>query len=533
MAMGRLYGNDFSQTTISRFEALNLSFRNMCKLKPLLERWLYDAERAAQQGTPLLPNSPTPYQSHGGSQVHMSSNSAGGPSLSMHTPMPRPSFLSMPPASVPSSGSLSLPYSASDLKPPPPLPKLSLSPAPDSARIVETTKAEAASGATIQPLTSSASSSAFTSSSLYRPLVSVLPRSEYERHMHNVSSLPPTSETTAPTHASQSDPASPTSALPYIGSPTASGSGDTGFGPFGRRRKKRTSIDTGVRLALEQAFLENQKPSTDDIAHLANGLYMDREVVRVWFCNRRQKEKRINVSPPGSCGGASAGSGLVIDERALANDTARSSMQRVEHSYSEPSMAPTMVPLLQAVAGRHAISVIRHGDDVAFDGGDAPPLEVAEHYYADDEDEDECNERAAYRDRASSPPPVKRARQTLDDDMIRRLGIDRQLLRAPPSGAASNHSGKASAAVEPGVIVAATTSAAASSSRTTSEPPALANDGIILAAGRLSSPPRATPPDDTNDVHSGPSSPTRHNHDNAIDNIASHSNEDMTGCFSL
>ncbi|KAF3839283.1 hypothetical protein F7725_018000, partial [Dissostichus mawsoni] len=40
----QLYGNDFSQTTISRFEALNLSFKNMCKLKPLLEKWLNDAD---------------------------------------------------------------------------------------------------------------------------------------------------------------------------------------------------------------------------------------------------------------------------------------------------------------------------------------------------------------------------------------------------------------------------------------------------------------------------------------------------------
>lgn len=42
--MGKLYGNDFSQTTISRFEALNLSFKNMCKLKPLLEKWLDEAD---------------------------------------------------------------------------------------------------------------------------------------------------------------------------------------------------------------------------------------------------------------------------------------------------------------------------------------------------------------------------------------------------------------------------------------------------------------------------------------------------------
>uniref|UniRef100_A0A4W2I2E6 POU class 2 homeobox 2 n=1 Tax=Bos indicus x Bos taurus TaxID=30522 RepID=A0A4W2I2E6_BOBOX len=67
LAMGKLYGNDFSQTTISRFEALNLSFKNMCKLKPLLEKWLNDAggtwagvpARAAGRGRrPLTPPSP-------------------------------------------------------------------------------------------------------------------------------------------------------------------------------------------------------------------------------------------------------------------------------------------------------------------------------------------------------------------------------------------------------------------------------------------------------------------------------------------
>lgn len=50
LAMGKLYGNDFSQTTISRFEALNLSFKNMCKLKPLLEKWLNDAGEGGGRG---------------------------------------------------------------------------------------------------------------------------------------------------------------------------------------------------------------------------------------------------------------------------------------------------------------------------------------------------------------------------------------------------------------------------------------------------------------------------------------------------
>ncbi|CAG5111624.1 Oidioi.mRNA.OKI2018_I69.chr2.g5910.t1.cds [Oikopleura dioica] len=123
VAMGRLYGSDFSQTTISRFEALNLSFKNMCKLKPILERWLEDAERY------LTPN------------------------------------------------------------------QQSLS-----------TEAQLESA---------------------------------------------------------------------------------------RRRKKRTSIDNSVKVALEMHFLRNSRPTSAEITQLAEDLEMERETVRVWFCNRRQKEKRI------------------------------------------------------------------------------------------------------------------------------------------------------------------------------------------------------------------------------------------------
>lgn len=65
---------------------------------------------------------------------------------------------------------------------------------------------------------------------------------------------------------------------------------------MGRRRKKRTSIETNVRVSLEKAFIMNPKPTSEEIAALADSLYMEKEVVRVWYCNRRQKEKRINPS---------------------------------------------------------------------------------------------------------------------------------------------------------------------------------------------------------------------------------------------
>uniref|UniRef100_U3J4J6 POU domain protein n=2 Tax=Anas platyrhynchos TaxID=8839 RepID=U3J4J6_ANAPP len=61
----------------------------------------------------------------------------------------------------------------------------------------------------------------------------------------------------------------------------------------GRKRKKRTSIEVGVKGALENHFLKCPKPSAHEITSLADSLQLEKEVVRVWFCNRRQKEKRM------------------------------------------------------------------------------------------------------------------------------------------------------------------------------------------------------------------------------------------------
>ncbi|XP_071659332.1 POU domain, class 2, transcription factor 2-like [Patagioenas fasciata] len=161
LAMGKLYGNDFSQTTISRFEALNLSFKNMCKLRPLLEKWLSDAETMSLDSS--LPHAhplgPSPALGGGGGGGAALEGGGGGPG----------------------------------------------------------------------------------------------------------------------------------------------GGGALGLPP-GRRRKKRTSIETNVRFALERSFLANQKPTSEEILVLAEQLQMEKEVIRVWFCNRRQKEKRIN--PCGGAGGA-------------------------------------------------------------------------------------------------------------------------------------------------------------------------------------------------------------------------------------
>jgi len=65
----------------------------------------------------------------------------------------------------------------------------------------------------------------------------------------------------------------------------------------GRKRKKRTSIEVTVKGALESHFIKQPKPQAQEIAQLADSLQLEKEVVRVWFCNRRQKEKRMTPAP--------------------------------------------------------------------------------------------------------------------------------------------------------------------------------------------------------------------------------------------
>ncbi|XP_068428972.1 pituitary-specific positive transcription factor 1 isoform X2 [Clinocottus analis] len=63
-----------------------------------------------------------------------------------------------------------------------------------------------------------------------------------------------------------------------------------------RKRKRRTTISLGAKEALEHSFVEKSKPSSQEIARIAKSLHLEKEVVRVWFCNRRQREKRVKTS---------------------------------------------------------------------------------------------------------------------------------------------------------------------------------------------------------------------------------------------
>ncbi|XP_067825575.1 POU domain, class 5, transcription factor 3-like [Heptranchias perlo] len=62
-----------------------------------------------------------------------------------------------------------------------------------------------------------------------------------------------------------------------------------------RKRKRRTSIENGVKRNLETYFMKCPKPTSEGISQIAEDLRLDKEVIRVWFCNRRQKGKRMTL----------------------------------------------------------------------------------------------------------------------------------------------------------------------------------------------------------------------------------------------
>uniref|UniRef100_A0A8C9NJP5 POU domain protein n=1 Tax=Serinus canaria TaxID=9135 RepID=A0A8C9NJP5_SERCA len=61
------------------------------------------------------------------------------------------------------------------------------------------------------------------------------------------------------------------------------------------KKRKRTSIAAPEKRSLEAYFALQPRPSSEKIAAIAEKLDLKKNVVRVWFCNQRQKQKRMNA----------------------------------------------------------------------------------------------------------------------------------------------------------------------------------------------------------------------------------------------
>lgn len=69
-----------------------------------------------------------------------------------------------------------------------------------------------------------------------------------------------------------------------------------GPGSAADRKRKRTSIATPEKRSLEAYFAIQPRPSGEKIAQIAEKLDLKKNVVRVWFCNQRQKQKRMKFA---------------------------------------------------------------------------------------------------------------------------------------------------------------------------------------------------------------------------------------------
>lgn len=66
--------------------------------------------------------------------------------------------------------------------------------------------------------------------------------------------------------------------------------------PAGEKKRKRTSIAAPEKRSLEAYFNVQPRPSGEKIAAIAEKLDLKKNVVRVWFCNQRQKQKRMKFA---------------------------------------------------------------------------------------------------------------------------------------------------------------------------------------------------------------------------------------------
>ncbi|OAD59761.1 POU domain, class 6, transcription factor 2 [Eufriesea mexicana] len=61
-----------------------------------------------------------------------------------------------------------------------------------------------------------------------------------------------------------------------------------------KKRKRRTSFTPQALEMLNAHFNRNTHPNGNEITNLAQCLGYDREVIRIWFCNKRQSQKNAD-----------------------------------------------------------------------------------------------------------------------------------------------------------------------------------------------------------------------------------------------
>ncbi|CAJ0941951.1 unnamed protein product, partial [Mesorhabditis belari] len=100
----------------------------------------------------------------------------------------------------------------------------------------------------------------------------------------------------------------------------------SGILPNTDKKRKRTSIAAPEKRLLEDFFRQQPRPSGERIAAIADKLDLKKNVVRVWFCNQRQKQKRDFRSQFRCRGGVAGGLPSTLSARPLLPPTSTTSL---------------------------------------------------------------------------------------------------------------------------------------------------------------------------------------------------------------
>jgi class 3 POU domain transcription factor len=99
--------------------------------------------------------------------------------------------------------------------------------------------------------------------------------------------------------------------------------------------RKRTLIEGSLKDALEKHFDQDPKPSLKAIVSLARSLRLKSKVVRVWFANRRHKQKYLNPIAKSNRPGNRTASQQAPVPCPIADETADTAMRDHDGSVNE------------------------------------------------------------------------------------------------------------------------------------------------------------------------------------------------------
>lgn len=123
-----------------------------------------------------------------------------------------------------------------------------------------------------------------------------------------------------------------------------------------KKRRRRTSFTNDSLAILVESYQRNPKPNSSEIAELAAQLKMEPVTVKVWFCNRKQSERRRSL-------------GLGKNSATLKSELEASTNKELVRTGNEQIASYGLGRLQPLMAGQDASPVTMLDTDVQYQTG--------------------------------------------------------------------------------------------------------------------------------------------------------------------